>query len=143
MMSALDKIKAIQQKAEEEITALRKEAASELARKIADAKATLKALELEYEEVTGKPVRAVEVPEATTGRKRARKLNSAQIEKLSEQIKTTIKGYGKGGAKIGEIITSLKQDGIQAANTQITKLIKETKGISKTGERAATVYFIK
>lgn len=144
MTTALDKIKAIQKKAEEEIEALRREAASDLARKIAVAKAALKALEDEYEQVTGKPVRETqEVQGQLEGRKRAKKLDSAQKEALSKQVENAIKSFGKDGARIGEIIKRLKSEGVNVADNQLVRSIKEAKGISKEGEKAATVYSIK
>jgi len=142
MTTALDKIKAIQQKAEEEIEALRREAAHELARKIAEAKATLKALELEYEQVTGKPVRATEAPEAPETGKRAKRLTEEERTVLAETIKTAIKAFG-GGMKFSEIVREVKTQGLTVADTQIRQELKGIKGLVSKGERAATTYSVK
>ena len=58
----LDKIASIKAKAEQEIYALREQATTELAQKLADAKSVLRDLELQYEELTGKTVRGEKSP---------------------------------------------------------------------------------
>ena len=73
-LSALDKIKAIEEEAAQKIEALKQEAKTEIVKKLSDAKAAVAALEKEYEELTGKTV---------TGAKAARvRLSPEQINAL-------------------------------------------------------------
>ena len=53
----LDKIASIKAKADQEIHSLREQAATELAKKLTEAKVVLRDLEIQYEELTGKTVR--------------------------------------------------------------------------------------
>ena len=57
----LDKIASIKAKADQEIHALREQAASDLTQKLAEAKTILRDLEIQYEELTGKTVRGEKV----------------------------------------------------------------------------------
>lgn len=140
-LTAIEKIKAIQDKAEQEIAELRREAASELARKISVAKEELRALEAEYEAVTGKPVRAsTETPEDTG--KRAKRLTKDEEKELSEKIKVALKGW-KTGMKLKDIIKEMGIQGVEASENQIRKALKGAKGVTTTGERASTLYFAK
>ena len=92
----LDKIASIKAKAEQEIHALREQAASELAQKLAEAKTVLRDLEIQYEELTGKTVRGEKVP-AT---------RSPKAKLTNEAIAEAIKGLsGKLTAKA--IVTAL------------------------------------
>ena len=86
----LNKIASIKAKAEQEIHALREQAASELAQKLAEAKTVLRDLEIQYEELTGKNVRG----EKTSGTR----LPKAKL--TNEAIALAIKGIsGKLTAK--------------------------------------------
>ena len=86
----LDKIASIKAKAEQEIHALREQAASELAQKLAEAKTVLRDLEIQYEELTGKTVRGEKTSET--------RLPKAKL--TNEAIALAIKGIsGKLTAK--------------------------------------------
>jgi hypothetical protein len=60
-ISALEKIKAIREKAEKEVEAIKAEAVSEVVKRISEAKEVLRSLEAEYTELTGKTVRGERV----------------------------------------------------------------------------------
>jgi hypothetical protein len=60
-ISALEKIKAIREKAEKEVEAIKADAVSELAKRIGEAGEHLRSLEAEYAELTGKNVRGAKV----------------------------------------------------------------------------------
>ena len=55
--SALERIKAIREKAEKEVEAIKAEAVSKLSKRIGEAREHFKELEVEYAELTGKTVR--------------------------------------------------------------------------------------
>ena len=59
--SALEKIKAIREKAEKEVEAIKAEAVSELSKRIGEAREHLRSLEAEYAQLTGKNVRGERV----------------------------------------------------------------------------------
>ena len=66
-ISALDKIRAIREKAEKEIEAIKDEARSELSKRIGEAREHLKSLEAEYAELIGRNVRGDRVRKSTGG----------------------------------------------------------------------------
>ncbi|HEY5814643.1 MAG TPA: hypothetical protein VIT23_18560 [Terrimicrobiaceae bacterium] len=59
--TALEKIKAIREKAEKEVEAIKSEAVSELSKRIGEAREHLRGLEAEYTELTGRNVRGERV----------------------------------------------------------------------------------
>jgi hypothetical protein len=59
--SALERIKAIREKAQKEVEAIKAEAVSELSKRIGEAREHLRSLEAEYAELTGKNVRGERV----------------------------------------------------------------------------------
>jgi sigma54-dependent transcription regulator len=75
-ISALEKIKAIREKAEKEVEAIKADAVSELAKRIGEAREHLRSLEAEYTELTGKTVR---------GERASRKASAAKGDFGSEK----------------------------------------------------------
>lgn len=144
-LSAAEKIRAIQEKADQEIAALRQEAARELAKKLSEAKDVVKKLEEEYEAVTGKPVRDKNIDSqplhnGTAGR--AKRLSTQEIAELTAKIRTIIKGC-RTGVGIKEIKTHLRTEGLEVAKSQVVKALKSIEGLTSSGQRAATIYFVK
>jgi len=143
-LSTAEKIKAIQEKADLEIAALRQEAASELAKKLAEARDVVKKLEEEYESITGKPVRdnAASPPQSHESLGRARRLTVQETSELTAKITTIVKGC-RTGVGIKEIKTHLQREGIEAVKSQVIKALKSIDGLTSTGNRSSTRYFIK
>ena len=128
-LSALDKIKAIEEKAAQEIAALKAEAVSEVVKKLSDAKAAVVALEKEYEELTGKTV---------TGAKAARvRLSPDQIAALVVKVESIIKA-AKDGISMGDVVEKAC-----ASASAVRKAVKSIKGIKTTGTKATTLYHAK
>ena len=127
-LSALDKIKAIEEEAAQKIEALKQEAKTEIVKKLSDAKAAVAALEKEYEELTGKTV---------TGAKAARvRLSPEQINALEAKVEGIIKAAN--GISMGEIVEKAG-----ASESAVRKAVKNVKGIKSTGNKASTKYFTK
>lgn len=142
-LSAAEKIKAIQDNAEREIAAIRQEAASDIAKKLAEAREVVQRLEEEYEAITGKPVR--ETPLASNPPEfagRARRLTPQEVAGLTAKITSIIKGC-KTGVGLKEIRIHLQRDGVEAVKSQIVKSLKSIEGLTSSGHKASTVYFIK
>jgi predicted nucleic acid-binding Zn-ribbon protein len=129
--TALDQIKAIQEKADKEIAALKAKAVSEIVQKISAAKATLAALEEEYKELTGKDLKG----EKVEGKRR--RLSSEEKAALIETVKTILRGH-KQGVKISAIVSQTGEP-VSAVRGALAS-IKEVK---TTGSRASTLYFLK
>lgn len=129
-LSALEKIQAIQDKANKEIEALKAEAVSELAKKIAAVKGELSALQAEYEELTGKP--AKEGKQRGTRKRLSAEEKAALVGSVTKIIKSA-----PGGISFGEVA---KQAG--ESDSAVREAIKSVKGIKSTGARATTKYFI-
>jgi len=128
-LSALDKIKAIEEEAAQKIEALKQEAKTEIVKKLADAKAVVAALEKEYEELTGKTV---------TGAKAARvRLSPDQIAALEAKVESIIKN-AKDGISMGDVVEKAG-----ASPSAVRKAVKSLKGIKTTGSKATTLYHAK
>jgi hypothetical protein len=80
-ITALEKIKAIQEKAQKEIDAIKDEARSELSKRIGEAREHLRSLEAEYAELTGRSVRGERVKKASASGPKA-EISSEKLEEL-------------------------------------------------------------
>lgn len=129
--SALEKIKAIEEEAQKKIAALKSEAVSEIVRKIADAKETLAALEIEYASLTGKDLKG----EPAGGKRR--RLSADEKAALAENVKSTL-GGAKSGLKLGDIVENLGHSP-SAIRDAIASL---GKAVTKTGNKASTRYLL-
>ena len=130
-LSALEKIQAIQDKANKEIEALKQDAVSELVKKMAAVKSELAALQAEYEVLTGKP--AKEGKAGGTRKRLSVEENAALIVTVTDIIKASTDGIS-----FGEISKAAGE-----SNSAVRDAIKAVKGIKATGARATTKYFIK
>lgn len=133
-LSALEKIKAIEQKAKEEISKLRAEAVSELARQLAEAKARVRELEAQYEAVTGKNVRGEAVESAAPSRRR---MSQEEKAALLAQIREILKS-NRTGTKMGDL---LSQTG--APVSAVRNALAQIKELKTTGTKASTLYFLR
>lgn len=133
-LTALEKIKAIEDKAKEEIAKLRSEAVSDLARQLAEAKARVRELETQYEAITGKTVRGDTVEVAPTTRRR---MSGEEKAALVAQLREVLKG-SRNGTKMGDLLsqTGAPVNAVRQALTQI-------KDLKTTGSKASTLYFLK
>lgn len=129
--TALSQIKAIQEKAEKEIAALKAKAVSELVQKISAAKATLSALEDEYKELTGKDLKG----EKVEGKRR--RLSSEEKAGLVETIKSILKG-NREGVKMSAIVAQTGE-----SVTAVRAAVASIKEVKTTGNKASTLYFLK
>ena len=128
-LSALEKIKAIEEEAAKKIEALKQEAKTEIVKKLSEAKEALAALEKEYEELTGKTV---------TGAKAARvRLSPDQIKALEAKVEGIIKS-ATNGISMGDVVEKAG-----ASASAVRKAVKSVKGIKTTGSKATTMYFAK
>ena len=128
---ALEKIQAIQDKANKEIELLKSEAISEIAKKLSEAKSVVADLQRQYEELTGKTVSGDKV---LSVRKR---LSSSQKTALASKVLEIIKS-AKDGIKMGDIVTKAGES--SAAVRDAVKLSPE---VTTTGNKASTLYFAK
>jgi len=128
-MSALEKIQAIQNRANREIESLKSEAVSDVVKRLSEAKSVVADLERQYEELTGKTVRGEQAP-----RKR-----------LSKEQKAALV------IRVGEIIQASK-DGISMADivkragepvSAVREAVHQVQGLKKTGNKASTLYLVK
>lgn len=129
--TALDQIKAIQEKAEQEIATLKAKAISELVQRIAATKETLASLEEEYKALTGKDLKG-----ASTSGQRTR-LTSDEKAALVESVTGILKNH-KDGVKISAIV---EQTGKPVS--AVRKALSSIKEVKTTGNKASTLYFIK
>ena len=127
-LSALDKIKAIEEKAAQEIAALKAEAVSEVVKKLSEAKAVVAALEKEYEELTGKTVTGEKAPRV--------RLSPEQIAALVVKVESIIKAAD--GISMGDVVEKAG-----ASASAVRKAVKSLKGIRTTGTKATTLYHAK
>jgi len=130
MTTALEKIQAIQDKANKEIEALKAEAVSDLAKKISAVKGELSTLQAEYEELTGKPAK-----EGKTRKRLSAEEKAALVATVTDIIKTA---NAKEGISFGEIAKHAGE-----SDSAVRAAIKSAKGIKSVGNRSATKYFIK
>ena len=129
-LTALDRIKQIQEKADKEIEALKQEAVTGLSKKIAETKDQLAKLQLEYEQLTGKTVTG---HKAETLRRRLTKEEKASlVVKVAGIIKAATDGIS-----MGKIV---KESG--ESTSAVRDAISQVKGITKTGSKATTLYFL-
>jgi flagellar biosynthesis chaperone FliJ len=129
--SALEKIQAIQDKANKEIESLKAEAVSDVVRKLSEAKTVVSDLERQYEELTGRTVRG---EKAGVSRKR---LSKEQKEALLITVGEIIKAASEG-ISMGEIVRKAGES-VSAVRDAVTHV----KGLKKTGSKASTLYFAK
>ena len=128
---ALEKIQAIQDKANKEIELLKSEAISEIAKKLSEAKSVVADLQRQYEELTGKTVSGDKV---LSVRKR---LSTSEKTALASKVLEIIKS-AKDGIKMGDIVTKAGES--TAAVRDAVKLSPE---VTTTGNKASTLYFAK
>jgi len=128
-LQALEKIQAIQERANKEIEALKSEAVSEIAKKLAEAKSVVSDLERQYEELTGKTVKG---EKAESSRKRlSKEQKAALVVTVTDIIKAA-----KDGISMGSIV---KQAGESAS--AVRDSVSQVQGLRKTGNKASTLYF--
>jgi hypothetical protein len=85
--SALERIKAIREKAEKEVEAIKAEAVSELSKRIGEAREHLRSLEAEYTELTGKTVRGERVSSKASRSDGSPKANFGNERELEDLLK--------------------------------------------------------
>ena len=129
--TALEKIAAIQDKANKEIETLKAEAVSELVKRINGVKSELSALEAEYASLTGKTLKG----EKAGGTRR--RLSKEEKEALVATVSAIIKG-AKEGIKMGDIVKAAGE-----SDSAVRDAVKAVKGIKTTGNKASTLYFAK
>ena len=130
-LPALEKIQAIQERANKEIEALKSEAVSEIAKKLSEAKSVVSDLERQYEELTGKTIKG---EKSELSRKRlSKEQKSALVLAVTEIIKAA-----PGGISMGSIV---KQTGESAS--AVRDSVSQVPGLTKTGNKASTLYFAK
>ena len=128
---SLSNIHEIPIQAHKEIEAQKAEAISAVTKKLSEAKAVVADLHRKYEELTGRPIR-----EKKGSGSRVRLSSSEKAElvlKVTEIIKSAQKEIS-----MGEII---KQAGASASATR--DAVKKVHGITTTGTKATTLYFVK
>ena len=128
---ALEKIQAIQDKANKEIELLKSEAISEIAKKLSEAKSVVADLQRQYEELTGKTVSGDKV---SIGRKR---LSASEKSALVSTVLEIIKS-AKDGIKMGDIVTKAGE-----SIAAVRDAVKLAPGVTTTGNKASTLYFAK
>ena len=126
---ALEKIQAIQDKANKEIELVKSEAISEIAKKLSEAKSVVADLQRQYEELTGKTVSGDKV---LSVRKR---LSSSEKTALASKVLEIIKS-AKDGISMGSIV---RQTGESAS--AVRDSVSQVHGLRKTGNKASTLYF--
>jgi hypothetical protein len=126
-LSALDKIKEIEENAATQIASLKAQALSEIVKKLAEAKTAVAALEKEYEELTGKTVTGAKAPRVRLSAEES----AALVVKVGEIVKSA-----KDGISMGEIVEKAG-----ASESAVRKAVKSAKGIVSTGSKATTKYF--
>jgi len=129
--SAIEKIQAIQDRANREIEALKSEAVSDVVKRLSEAKSAVADLERQYEELTGKTVRG---EKAGGGRKR---LSKEQKEALVITVGEIIKS-ANGGISMGDIVKRAGE-----AVSAVREAVHQVKGIKTTGSKATTLYLVK
>ena len=129
--TALEKIQAIQDRANKEIEALKSEAVSEVVKKLSEAKSVVADLQQQYEELTGKTVKG---EKSELSRKRlSEEQKAALIVSVTEIIKSA-----KDGISMGSIV---KRTGESAS--AVRDSVSHVSGLTKTGNKASTLYFVK
>lgn len=129
--SALEKIRAIEEEAANKIAALKSEAVSEVVKRISEAKAVLQELEAEYAALTGKNFKG----EPAAGKRK--RLSADEKTALIETVKAVLKG-NKNGSKMSEIIS-----GAGESASAVREALSKVKGVTTTGNKASTLYFLK
>jgi len=112
-INALDKIKEIENKAAEEIKALRQSAVTELVKKIAEAKETLAALEKQYSELTGRDFTGAKIVAKSKNASGYQDFTgSEELEKLLQVSGGTLnrKGFNSAGYSLKSAIQIAKAD---------------------------------
>jgi hypothetical protein len=130
-LNALDKIKLIQEKADKEIEALKQEAITGLCKRISETKDQLSKLQLEYEQLTGKTVTGHKAE--TIRRRLTKEEKTALVIKVAGIIKAATDGIS-----MGRIV---KESG--ESTSAVRDAISQVKGITKTGSKATTLYFLR
>ncbi len=129
--TALEKIQAIQDKANKEIAALKSEAISDIAKRLSEAKSVVAELERQYEELTGKTVKG-EKTDASRKRLTSEE-KSALVLKVGEIIKAE-----KAGITMKSIVLHAGE-----SLSAVRQAVNAVKGLTKTGNKASTLYFAK
>ena len=128
-MSALEKIQAIQNRANREIESLKSEAVSDVVKRLSEAKSVVADLERQYEELTGKTVRGETAP-----RKRlSKEQKDALVIRVGEIIQAS-----KDGISMGDIVKRAGE-----AVSAVREAVQQVKGLKKTGNKASTLYLHK
>ncbi|MEI6072538.1 MAG: hypothetical protein WCS31_12150 [Verrucomicrobiae bacterium] len=131
-LNALDKIKQIQNKADKDIGALKQEAVTALCKMISEAKDHLAKLQSECEQLTRKTF---------FGHKAnlliRRRLTNDEKASLVFKVAGIIKA-ATNGISMGKIV---KESG--ESTSAVRDAISQVKGITKTGSKATTLYFLK
>ena len=114
-LSALEKIKAIEEKAQKEIEAIKDEARSELSKRIGEAREHLRSLEAEYAALIGRNVRGEKVKKPAVGRGGPKadvgdEKELADILKKAEGNKLNRKGFNDLGYNLVSAIRLAKAD---------------------------------
>jgi vacuolar-type H+-ATPase subunit E/Vma4 len=130
MSTALSKIQEIQDKADKQIEALKSEAISEIAKKLAEAKSVVADLQRQYEELTGKTVHGEKAGTRT-------RLTSSQKAELIIKVTEIIKA-AKDGIGMGDIV---KRAGESTA--AVRDAVSKVAGLTKTGNKVSMLYFAK
>jgi len=127
--SALEKIQAIQNRANREIESLKSEAVSDVVKRLSEAKSAVADLERQYEELTGKTVRGEQAP-----RKRlSKEQKDALVIRVGEIIQAS-----KDGISMGDIVKRAGE-----AVSAVREAVHQVKGLKKTGNKASTLYLVK
>jgi len=86
--SALQKIKAIQEKAQKEIEAIKGEAVSEVVKRISEGKELLRSLEAEYTKLTGKTLKGERAPRKSASGSSSPKADFGSEKELEDLLKS-------------------------------------------------------
>ncbi len=128
--TTLDQIAAIEKEAAEKIDALRQSAVSELAKRLAEAKAVVKSLEAEYESITGKTIHGNKA-----GGTR-RRLNKDEQAALEMNLRAILKSKSNG-LKMSDL-SKATGESVSAVKRALSRIPYKT-----TGSKATTLYFSK
>src|SRR5262245_44937306 len=115
--SALDRIKAIRDKADKEIEAIKDEARSELSKRIGEAREHLRSLEAEYAELIGRNVRGERVGRRGTAAASGPKADFGSEKELADVLKgapdhkMNRKALNVAGYSLASAIAVAKGDG--------------------------------
>lgn len=115
-ISGLEKIKAIRERADKEIEAIKAEAVSEVVKRISETKELLASLQAEYGELTGKDFKGRRVRKATRGGSTSAKADVNDEKELADILKKADgnrlnrKGFNDLGYNLRSAIKIAKSD---------------------------------